>query len=115
MRNTLLYILFFSTIALQVQGAPPLWEAEDNNFPIIISLVDFNRDNDIRVYPNPATDYIMVSENDKVDQVLIYNVLGKLVKKFEAESHKKYYINDLPKGMYVVRLLDSKNNLVTTV
>ena len=76
--------------------------------------MDFNFNNDIKVYPNPATNYIMISENDKVDQVLIYNVLGKLVKKFEAESHKKYFISDLRTGMYIVRLLDSKSNLVKT-
>lgn len=114
MRNALLQILFFSFFALQIQAAPPLWEADNNVNSAIPSITNTDFNNDIKVYPNPATEYIMVSENNQIDKVMIYNVLGKLVKTFDAESHKKYQIGDLPKGMYVVRLLDSENKLIKT-
>lgn len=71
--------------------------------------------NDIRVYPNPAIDYIMVTENDNVDKVWIYNVLGKRVKAYKVETPEaKYDIRDLPKGMYIVRLIDHDGELVMT-
>lgn len=71
--------------------------------------------NDIRVYPNPAIDYIMVTENDNVDKVWIYNILGKRVKAYKVETpDAKYDIRDLPRGMYIVRLIDHDGELVMT-
>ena len=71
--------------------------------------------NDIRVYPNPAIDYIMVTENDNIDKVWIYNILGKRVKSYKVEgSETKYDIRDLPKGMYIVRLINHNGDLVMT-
>jgi hypothetical protein len=71
--------------------------------------------NDIRVYPNPAIDYIMVTENDNVDKVWIYNILGKRVKAYKVETaDAKYDIRDLPRGMYIVRLINHNGDLVMT-
>jgi|AntRauTorckE5430_2_1112549.scaffolds.fasta_scaffold01148_2 hypothetical protein len=70
---------------------------------------------DIRVYPNPAIDYIMITDNDSVNQVWIYNMLGKRVKTYTVESSgMKFDIRDLPRGMYVVRLMDNNEELVMT-
>ena len=69
----------------------------------------------IQVYPNPAIDYIMITDNDNVSKVWIYNVLGKRVKAYDVESTgMKFDIRDLPRGMYIVRLLDSNEELVLT-
>jgi hypothetical protein len=70
---------------------------------------------DIQVYPNPAIDYIMITDNDNVSKIWIYNVLGKRVKAYNVESSgMKFDIRDLPKGMYVVRLIDNNEELVMT-
>jgi hypothetical protein len=70
--------------------------------------------NDIRVYPNPAIDYIMITENEAVSQVWIYNILGRRVKRYEVETDAKYDIKDLPRGMYIVRLVNRDSELVMT-
>jgi hypothetical protein len=70
---------------------------------------------DIRVYPNPAVDYIMITDNDNVAQVWVYNMLGKRVKAYNVESSgMKFDIRDLPRGMYIVRLIGSNEELVMT-
>jgi hypothetical protein len=71
--------------------------------------------NDIRVYPNPAVDYIRITDNDNVSKVWIYNILGKRVKAYDVEvSGMKFDIRDLPRGMYIVRLIDNNEELVMT-
>ncbi|NJN78505.1 MAG: T9SS type A sorting domain-containing protein [Saprospiraceae bacterium] len=70
---------------------------------------------DIRVYPNPAIDYIMITDNEAVRKVWIYNILGKRVKAYDVESQgMKFDIRDLPRGMYIVRLVDNNEELVMT-
>lgn len=69
----------------------------------------------IQVYPNPAIDYIMITDNENVSKVWIYNVLGKRVKAYNVESSgMKFDIRDLPRGMYIVRLIDNNEELVMT-
>lgn len=72
-------------------------------------------DDDIRVYPNPAIDYIMITDNESITKVWVYNILGKRVKAYDVESlGMKYDIRDLPRGMYIVRLINNRDELVLT-
>ncbi len=68
----------------------------------------------IKVFPNPATDYIELSDNDKVTQVLIFNLVGKEMKRFDAAAGQKYYISELPRGLYLVQLIDRSGQPITT-
>ena len=74
-----------------------------------------NRKPDLSVFPNPATEYISVQDNnDAVGFLSVYNLVGKKVKEFEFVKGEQYHISDLPKGMYLVQILDrSKRNLTT--
>lgn len=70
---------------------------------------------DLSVFPNPATEYISVQDkNESVGFLSVFNLVGKKVKEFEFVKGEQYYIADLPKGMYLVQILDrSKRNLTT--
>ena len=70
---------------------------------------------DLSVFPNPVTEYISVQDkNDVVGFLSVYNLVGKKVKEFEFVKGEQYNIADLPKGMYLVQILDrSKRNLTT--
>lgn len=70
----------------------------------------------ITVYPNPATNYFMLKNANKVETVLVYNILGREVKRFRMETENdKYFVNDLPKGMYVIRLMNDSNDVIQTI
>ncbi|MDP2363668.1 MAG: T9SS type A sorting domain-containing protein, partial [Ignavibacteria bacterium] len=63
------------------------------------------------IYPNPATEILNVSFINKVNnkqnsiqQVLIFNTIGQLVKKVELFQPQQINISDLPCGLYFVRL-----------
>ena len=70
---------------------------------------------DLSVFPNPATEFISVQDkNDAVGFLSVFNLVGKKVKEFEFVKGDQYYIADLPKGIYLVQILDrSKHNLTT--
>ena len=68
----------------------------------------------IKIFPNPATEYIELSENDKVSTIVVYNLAGREMKRFDAYNGEKYYVGDLARGLYLVQLLDTKNQTVVT-
>jgi len=58
---------------------------------------------EIRVYPNPASDRVFVSVN-RPTQVGIYDLAGSLVKSRMIESKNDYIeVNDLQPGMYLIK------------
>lgn len=68
----------------------------------------------IKIYPNPATDYIELSENSKVTRIVVFNLVGREMKRFNAFNGQKYYVGDLDRGLYLVQLLDKENQTITT-
>ena len=71
---------------------------------------------DIKIYPNPVTTSISLSSNadNLVKKILIFNLVGREMKRFDFVAGEKYYMGDLPKGMYLVQLLGSKNQVLRT-
>jgi hypothetical protein len=71
----------------------------------------------IRVYPNPAAEYIRLSSEEEVDAIHIFNIIGRKVAEFNPtqSTDGKYYVSELPKGMYLVRLIGKNNMTLQTV
>jgi len=66
------------------------------------------------VYPNPASDFIHLSNNALVRQLVIYNFSGRQVLTFKASEGRKYNISELPTGMYLVQFLDGQKRILHT-
>ncbi len=70
---------------------------------------------ELAVFPNPATEYFSVNDNnDQVGHVLVFNIVGKQVKSFDFVKGERYSVLDLPKGYYLVQLLDRNQKVLTT-
>ena len=69
---------------------------------------------DLRVYPNPTTEYIKVNNNDIVGQIAVYNLAGRKIKSFNYSDGQKYYLGDLPRGMYLVQLISTNQRRLAT-
>jgi len=69
----------------------------------------------VKVYPNPAVDFIQLQDdNDKVENIFIYNIVGKKMASFEnVEKEKRYYLT-IPIGMYLVQLVDEYGKIIST-
>ena len=68
----------------------------------------------VRVFPNPAVNYFQIQNGQKIDQITIYNILGKKVKFFE-NADNRLYIGDLAKGIYMVQMIDLDSNSTKTL
>ncbi|MCW5922838.1 MAG: T9SS type A sorting domain-containing protein [Saprospiraceae bacterium] len=70
---------------------------------------------DLSIYPNPVTEFISVQDkNDVVGFLVVYNLVGKKVKEFEFAKGEQYSVAELPKGMYLVQILDRNRRNLTT-
>lgn len=69
----------------------------------------------LQVFPNPTSDYFELSSNELVDQLVVYNLLGRRVRTYDAVNGTKYYLNDLPSGLYLISLLNEKEGIIKTM
>jgi hypothetical protein len=73
----------------------------------------------IRVYPNPASDYVIVDYsgsglNDQLIEITIFSASGKLVQRTSTNASSGFSVLntvDLISGMYLVRLSNGKKTL----
>lgn len=69
----------------------------------------------IQIYPNPATSYFGITEVKGIEKIFVFNLVGRKLKQFQdIAADKKYSIGDLPKGMYLVQMIDKNNKVITT-
>ena len=106
-RNLLLVFLLFCTIGLFAQRTGL---SGSNDGKIAMAEVPV----DLQVFPNPATDYIGVTHQGEVSKVKVFNLVGRHMKTFVAVAGEKHFVGDLPRGMYLVQLVDHKNKIITT-
>ena len=83
-------------------------------------LTEFNKkysvkDNSTDIYPNPASDYIVVyNYNDASDRTVeIFNLYGQLMKRERSLSTAtKIETGDMQNGFYLLKVSDSKGRLI---
>jgi len=69
----------------------------------------------IKIYPNPTSQYISLTDATNVDRLMVYNIVGRPVKTFRATSSNQYDVSNLPIGIYLVRLVDQYDYTLKTV
>lgn len=72
--------------------------------------------NDIKVYPNPFTDVVNISDVTKVQSVSIIDLAGRVVKTIEKPS-SALQLGDLKQGMYlmVLNMKDGSKQVIKTI
>lgn len=64
-------------------------------------------DNDLKIYPNPTSNYLTIESNINYHTINIYNLSGRIVKTQNASM--QISVLELPKGMYFIQLVADKN------
>jgi len=69
----------------------------------------------IQCFPNPATSFISINSNTKINNVLVYGINGQLIKKVESINTDMYRLDvrDIAKGMYILKA-NTDNQTFTT-
>ena len=69
---------------------------------------------DIKIFPNPATDYIELTNTGSVAKLMIFSIVGRQVATFDIAEGDKFFVGDLPRGMYLVQMLGAKGDILST-
>lgn len=54
------------------------------------------------IYPNPTTTFFKIDSNIVIDNIVLYNTLGKIVRNYQPTEN--YDVSGLAKGLYFVRV-----------
>lgn len=75
------------------------------------SINKISNNNALSLYPNPVTDklYLTANENEAIQQIIIYNVIGKQVLNSEMNANTKTInVSNLDNGIYIVKMISKK-------
>lgn len=68
------------------------------------------------IYPNPVTEFMFLQDDySRVKHIEVYNVVGRKMQGFSVGyAGEKYDVSRLPRGIYMVRMLDEQGNILRT-
>jgi glycosidase len=71
----------------------------------------YTRDNALLVYPNPVKDILFFSNEDGIRNIRILDMSGRMVyNRNIAQDRAEVNLENLNKGIYLVEIVDNKNN-----
>ena len=73
------------------------------------STEDFLSDN-IKIYPNPFTDFIRIESEESIDRIAIYSASGAVV--YTSKFTSSVDLSSLPGGVYFVELASAKSKIL---
>lgn len=70
---------------------------------------------DLVIFPNPAFNSFFVNDDQNVDHLVIYNIVGKEMYESAHIAGQSHNVTNLEKGIYLVRMMDNKNEVLKVV
>ena len=70
---------------------------------------------EIKVFPNPAIDYIQISNVISVKKIVVFDIIGKEIKSFIHYNNAQHDVSELKSGMYILKMLNEKNKVIRTL
>ncbi len=72
----------------------------------------FQEKEDLIIYPNPTSDYFKVGNDARITKIVVYNIVGKEIKRFNHSPGKQHNVESLRNGLYLIRLFDNKGEII---
>ncbi len=70
----------------------------------------------ITIFPNPVSDYFNIKNpNGAATQIVLYDVLGKQVRTYDAHGVSNFYMGDVQSGRYFARIFDESGKSLKVV
>ena len=70
---------------------------------------------DIKIFPNPAIDYFELNDYQGVEEVVISNLIGNELRRYNVYPGAKFDVGFLPGSIYLVRLLNARRDVIKTM
>lgn len=75
------------------------------NYDIVVSIVDGELPEHIKIFPNPTTDAVMVQVGNKQYTATVYDLLGQVVVQAQkCNGSTLIHLSDLAAGKYILHL-----------
>jgi hypothetical protein len=68
------------------------------------SIFESDKDNEIKIFPNPSQNNIFIKSHSEISAIKIYNAYGILVKTKFKHTEEELDISDLPDGCYLIKI-----------
>jgi hypothetical protein len=69
--------------------------------------------NKLAIFPNPAKDYFQLENPEGVaSEVILYDLLGREVAKFDATNTNRFFIGEISEGRYFARIFDKSGQAI---
>ena len=68
-------------------------------------------DNDIRIYPNPASDFINIRSSFDIERVELYNLKGELL--YSEKEAQSINMKGVPAGTYILKAISGTHKIYT--
>ena len=80
-----------------------------------LSTSSFELENNISLFPNPAQSSFRIAtlNNIGIENVSIFNMLGKQVANFSQTTKDEFDISNLTSGLYLIKVIDSNGGSAT--
>ena len=99
-----------------VSGSPDINYFNRINAATVSSDVVLQADlhNNIKIYPNPATDFIRIVPNKERGEISLYSVTGELQMRrvYETENEIELNVSQLKPGLYFLRINNTSHKLI---
>lgn len=84
-----------------------------------LSVGNLNKDISVSIFPNPTTDQLTIKLESyaKLEQIVVYNLLGQIVKTESAQSEQQHVMSmsNLSNGLYQVQIQTNKGKVTKKV
>ena len=110
------FILIVLILAIHVSGFSQMM-SENNSYRANVIPEENITSTDVKIYPNPCKEEIVTVEfnNQQIKEIRLTNIIGKEVflKKYPYfENKKQIELNDIPNGIYIMKIITSDETVV---
>ncbi len=97
-----------SGIAAEYNGTAQIFPRDINDI-VDVNAIAENQIDGLSVYPNPVADKVIYvsSANGAEKQIIIYNILGKVVYNTNVNNNEAINIGQLKAGMYMMKIIEN--------
>lgn len=69
----------------------------------------------INIYPNPTSDFFNIETNEEIKTVILYDLQGKVIKKFKKSINNKYSITGIKFGHYFIKVILANTSVIKKI
>jgi len=86
---------------------------DENCEALPVSVEEFKRAN-VKIFPNPTTNFFQITDNEFVSDIEIFNIVGKRMTQATFVNGKSFDVSEFPNGLYLVRMIDEEGTILKT-